>query len=261
MPTPPTTGFAQGGTVTMGDGAMLPRVVPGTRKIATLVGEGEWNGDEEVQVVDPDAGTVEIIPLSGGAQAGQTVSFDNTSLLPAINSLYSAAGRRTPPTTERTYRNATGLGIRPTLVESEGRTYMRDPYTGQYRWLSPSQFAQINERDRSLRVTAQPGEVEGLGGYVPGALPQIAPLPPAYGAYSQPIALPESLGGQMLPDPRIVARALRQWEVTQPVLFNLALSAYEQAGFPREQVLSIMDATALRASGRGVGMPNLVGIR
>jgi len=73
----PFTGFAMGGQMGKG-GAQF-----GTSKTAVIVGDARINGDEEVVIHDRMSGQTEVIPLSGRAQAGATLT-PNLTVLPQL---------------------------------------------------------------------------------------------------------------------------------------------------------------------------------
>jgi hypothetical protein len=75
--TGPFTGFAMGGQIGPG-GTQF-----GTNKTAVLVGDRSINGDEEVLIHDRSTGVAEVIPLSGHAADGATLT-PNLTVLPQL---------------------------------------------------------------------------------------------------------------------------------------------------------------------------------
>ena len=267
VPLPPQVFSAAGG-------ASIPAPLPG-QSVAVKVGE---RGEEILRIT---AQGVEVIPLSGGMQAGgtiefpfQPIEFDKSSLFPALSPLLSGFGIRPfdvpKPTSPGINIGLRGtatspsqalqqFGIRPTLFRlPNGSVFLR--IGNEIRGVpNPEILGQlgINMDDlvnvphaRNLQefgtigANIQPSEVRGI-------LDAQATAQPggAFTKFSQPIIEPTT--GTLLPAPFTVAEELNRLRLTNPTRFNLLLSAYTTAGVPAAAVLSSIGASLSFGSERG----------
>ena len=232
-------GMAMGGSLQMG-------VAPsfGTGKSAVLVGDGAINGDEEVLLYDHMTGRAEVVPLSGGAQAGAT--FNPATLKTIAPYLYKDFGftgvpsvtRSSPGYIESLGGSASGgllnyaqqMGINPSLV--------RDASTGQIYSRQGGFLRAITQPSEGLRnqdvFNLTPAEIARLGPVgAPGTTLESLINPSEMGTASAfgPVSVPFVQSGALLPAPYRIAGTLNRLRLTNPDIYNLILSAYGQAGF------------------------------
>ena len=271
LPVAPSLGFARGGTIDMhqgDDGSFSARSKyadgapddensggdygfsadqPSTKR-AILTGERNFDGDEEVVVMDAARpGSVEIIPLVAGAQAGGT--FDPSTIFQSLAPIYKKFGFGGVPTkmpTGQGYAFSPGdvggqqvggsrilssLGYNPRLIRNvqTGATYFKNPQ-GQLQWISPDIWnqAKFNINDVLNVAPSELAEFGPLGSNLVG-VPNISESPyKQYPQRSVSYAIPQPGGYDIpLPDPRQLAGL---WRFLDQDTRNVLISAYGVGG-------------------------------
>jgi hypothetical protein len=259
LPVAPALGFARGGTIetNRGEDGVFRPIAPGvsaamgTTKRAVLTGERNFDGDEEVVVLDTaNPGRTEVIPLVSAAQTGGT--YDVNTLKQALAPVYgSLGGFRDVPGTVRNdprgyyqiWGGASGLGgletarrlgYQPRLVADtrSGLGYWVDP-SGAVRSIPyvPGRdiFKESGFRPQDV-LFLDPNEIVQLG-------PQGAPLtePPSliegparpFSPRAMPLITPPEAGGLVLPD---LPQLAGIWRFLGPQTQQDLASAYGVAG-------------------------------
>lgn len=221
----------------------------GTSKRAVLVGEGEWNGDEEVLIHDAATGDTEVIPLMGGAQSG--VQFDTDTIRQALQRVYGDLGfQGNLPTVTRSplgfhlgrsriggqLTGSTGiaraLGYRPRLIRESntGAQYFVNDQGYLQKIASPEVFQQsgFNQADFLNVDTSELPGIGPMGALLTGPPPFIEGNPRrAFPTPATPLLTPPEAGEIPLPDPRMLAGI---WRFLDPATKDVLVSAYDRAG-------------------------------
>ena len=258
-----------GGMHQMPDGQMMSdaemqggpgqQVQMGTQKQAYLLGEGATQVEPgtEVGIVDPAAGTMEVIPLGGGAAEGGTFGFDPSTVQQALGPVYESLGFSKAPMFTRTRRQPMGLqvsgglgslerlGVKPQLVSNAvtGAVYRVEngtlrPITGRgvfagYGYqpqdvvrLSPQDLASLGDVGKPLPHT--PGSVIEPGSsqrrFPPSGSPQYITEGPV------------GLRGLGIPAVRTIAALLRPGSNLSAQTRDVLMSALRLVGYTPEEI-------------------------
>ena len=260
---------AGGGMHQMPDGSMMPdaemqgglmgqaNVQAGTRKQAYLLGEGATQVEPgtEVGIVDPMAGTMEVIPLGGGAAEGGTFGFDPSTVRQSLAPVYDYLGFKEAPMytaapslsarTAPSLLEQGRLGVQPELVRTprggvlrrEGNIYR--PVTADAfranRW-NWADVAQLSAQD-AARIQ-QPGMLGApLTGRVPDIEPGISGRRFPLSATPQYITEgPAGLKGLAIPAVRTIAALLRPGSNLSSQTRDVLMSALRLVGYTPQEI-------------------------
>ncbi|KKN44429.1 hypothetical protein LCGC14_0693100 [marine sediment metagenome] len=239
-------------------------------------GEGLSQGTAEV-IVQNDDGTIDVIPVRGGAQGGarltpsqsdriaQRMTDVQTGVTQPFETLFAGLGFEPGriPMANRASRGGfwqsplrpggfdplsgaadlQRLGIRPNLVSIDGVTYFFDQEGGLGQRIAPGDFREFGFRPQDVtQLTSESAAALGLN-VAPWAGPRLdaAPgLPPSQTVNRLgPLTVNTPHGGQMfLPDPAAIAADFRQLD---PGMQTLLVQAYSLAGLTLVDVMDRMD--------------------
>jgi hypothetical protein len=227
----------------------VPVGTKGTSKVAVIVGEGRWDGDEEVVIQDRATGETEIIPLAGGAAQGANLPYDPSTMQQAMAPMYASLGLGSPVGTRRTSTGTTAftgrglgthkellgrMGISPRLVEASetGRVYYLED--GTRRPIGTKDFTKMGLQRQDVismpwrQVAALAPEPGDWFTKMPAIQPGIErPYPGLPAPLIAPYSLENEQAGYAMPAMRTIAAL---WPDLSPAVQDVITSAFGVAG-------------------------------